>query len=177
MSQIDDKDTILSEDITGQGDINSSLKLVPVAESIRYRKRAQSAEKKVETLAEQLARAKSQSCEMAEELRCIQTEQKLMRKLASMGTVDLETAVLIAKARIEAQDDADLDGVVEQLKKEKQYLFGNSNSGAVRAKKTAGAKDLMQNSQTILERAAKKAATTGNRTDLQEYLKLRRNFV
>ena len=177
MSQIDDKETILSEDITGQGDINNSLKLVPVAESIRYRKRAQSAEKKIETLAEQLAQAKSQASEMAEELRSIQTEQKLMRKLASVGTVDLETAVLIAKARIEAQDDADLDGVVEQLKKEKQYLFGNSNSGAVRAKKTAGAKDLMQNSQTILERAAKKAATTGNRTDLQEYLKLRRNFV
>jgi len=46
MSQIDDKETILSEDIAGQGDINDSLKLVPVAESIRYRKRAQSAEKK-----------------------------------------------------------------------------------------------------------------------------------
>lgn len=28
--------------------------------------------------------------------------------------------------------------------------------------------------QTTLEKAAKKAATTGNRTDLQEYLKLRR---
>jgi len=177
MSQIDDKETILSEDITGQGDINNSLKLVPVAESIRYRKRAQSAEKKLETLAEQLAQAKSQASEMAEELRNVQAEQKLMRKLASAGTVDLETAVLIAKARMEAQDDADLDGVVEQLKREKQYLFSNNNSSAVRAKKTAGAKDLMQSSQTVLERAAKKASTTGNRTDLQEYLKLRRNFV
>jgi hypothetical protein len=176
MSQIDDKETILSEDITGQGDINNSLKLVPVAESIRYRKRAQSAEKKIETLAEQLAQAKSQASEMAEELRSIQTEQKLMRKLASVGTVDLETAVLIAKAKIEAETEADLDGVIEQLKKEKQYLFAGTSAAAT-AKKTAGAKDRMQNSQTILERAAKKAAMTGNRTDLQEYLKLRRNFV
>ena len=176
MSQIDDEEKILSETEAGHSDINNSLKLVPVAESIRYRKRAQSAEKQVETLAEQLAQAKSAASKMAEQLSSIQIEQKLMRKLAAAGTADLETAVLIAKARIEGQDDADLDGVIEQLKKEKQYLFAGTNAAAT-AKKTAGAKDRLQNSQTIVERAAKKAATTGNRTDLQEYLKLRRNFV
>ena len=175
MSPIDIEETILSEDVAGHGD-GDSLKLVPVAESIRYRKRAQSAEKKVETLAQALAQAKSQATEMTEQLRSIQVEQKLTRKLAAAGTVDLETAVLIAKTKMEGQTQADLDGVIEQLKKEKQYLFTGS-SGAVTAKKTAGAKDRIQDSQTILERAAKKAATTGNRTDLQEYLKLRRNFI
>jgi hypothetical protein len=44
-------------------------------------------------------------------------------------------------------------------------------------KRTAGAKDRVQNSQTVLEKAAKEAAVTGNRTDLQKYLKLRRSFV
>ncbi len=175
MSQIDDKETVLSEDIAGQGD-GDSLKLVPVAESIRYRKRAQSAEKKVETLAEQLAEAKSQAAKMSEQLSNIQIEQKLTRKLAAAGAVDLETAVLIAKARVEGETQADLDGVVEQLKKEKQYLFAGT-SGVVSTKKTAGAKERMTDNQTILERAAKKAATTGNRTDLQGYLKLRRNFL
>jgi hypothetical protein len=77
---------------------------------------------------------------------------------------------------MEGQTEADLDGVIEQLKKEKQYLFAGV-SGTVTAKKTAGAKERMTNNQTVLERAAKKAATTGNRTDLQEYLKLRRNFI
>jgi len=66
--------------------------------------------------------------------------------------------------------------VIKQLKKEKQYLFAGT-SGAVTAKKTAGAKERMESSQTVLEKVAKKAATTGSRTDLQEYLKLRRNFV
>ena len=174
MSQIDEE-TMLSGDTAGHSD-SESLKLVPVAESIRYRKRAQSAEKKIETLAEQLAEAKSQAAKKAEQLNDIQIEQKLTRKLVAAGTADLETAVLIAKARMEGETQADLDGVIEQLKKEKQYLFTGS-SGAVTAKKTAGAKDRMQNSQTILEGAAKKAATTGNRTDLQEYLKLRRNFI
>ena len=170
----------LSETIAEQDD-NDNLKLVPVAESIRYRKRAQSAEKKVEVLTEQLAEAKSQATKMSEELNNVQVEQKLTRKLVAAGTVDLETAALIAKDRMEGQTSAssvepDMDGVIEQLKKEKQYLFAGT-SGAVTTRKTAGVKERMQNSQTILERAAKKAATTGNRADLQEYLKLRRNFV
>lgn len=174
MSPIETQD-ILSEDITPASD-NDNARLVPVAESIRYRKRAQSAEKKIESLTEQLAQANSQTAELSEQLSDIQTEQKLMRQLAAAGAVDMETAVLIARARMQDQDDADVTGVIEQLKKEKQYLFAGSSAG-VTPTKTAGARDRVTNSQTLLERAAKKAATTGNRTDLHEYLKLRRNFI
>ena len=177
MSQIDADENILSEDTAEHSNsISENLKLVPVAESIRYRKRAQSAEKKLETLAEQLMEAKSQAAKTAEQLKSIQLEQKLIRKLAAAGTVDLETAVLIAKARMEGGTEADLDDCVKQLKKEKQYLFVGTGASAT-AKKTAGAKDRITDNQTILERAAKRVATTGNRADLQEYLKLRRNFI
>jgi hypothetical protein len=165
-----------SEDTTGASD---NMKLVPVAESIRYRKRAQSAEKKVEDLTEQLAQAKSQVTKISEQLSDIQAEQKLTCKLAAAGSIDLETAVLLAKARMEGKTQADLDGVIEQLKKEKQYLFSGAPATTT-AKKTACAKGAGfggTNNQTVLEKAAKRAATTGNRTDLQEYLKLRRNFL
>ena len=159
-----------------------STRLVPVAESIRYRKRAQSAEKKIELLTEQLAQAKTQAAKMSEQISDIQSEQKLLRKLSAAGTTDLETAVLLAKARLESDEQADIDGVIERLKKEKQYLFtGNAAQSRTATRKTASAKDRTQNSSGrtagLLERAAKKAATTGNRTDLQEYLKLRRNFL
>jgi hypothetical protein len=176
MSQIDDEEKILSETEAEHSD-SDSLKLVPVAESIRYRKRAQSAEKKAETLAEALAETKSQAAKMAEQLSNIQVEQKLIRKLAAAGAVDLETAVLVAKARVKSQDEADLDSCVEQLKREKQYLFGGNDGGTVTAKKTASAKDRQISNRSILERAAKRASTTGNRADLQQYLKLRRNFI
>ena len=175
MSQIDTEENVLSETEEPAGDIDN-LKLVPVAESIRYRKRAQSAEKKAEVLSEQLTQAKSQTTKLSEQLQDIQTEQKLSSKLSAAGTIDMETAVLIAKARLNGCDNADLDGVVEQLKKEKQYLFAGDTS-TVKIPKTAGPRQRTTNSQTALERAAKKAATTGNRTDLQEYLRLRRNFV
>ncbi len=174
MSPIETQE-VLSEDIAGASD-NDSIKLVPVAESIRYRKRAQSAEKRIEALTEQLAEAKTQTAKLSEQLNDIQAEQRLTRTLAAAGAVDLETAVLIAKAKMQGQSEADLDACVEQLKKEKQYLFAGAG-WAVTAKKTAGAKERTPNSQTILERAAKRAATTGNRADLQEYLKLRRNFL
>jgi len=166
---------ILSADTAGPGE-NDNLKLVPVSESIRYRRRAQSAEQKIEALSGQLAEAKAEAKDAAEQLSSIQAEQELIRKLAAAGTVDLETAVLIAKARIESDAEADIDSVIRQLKNEKQYLF-TGTGGAVTARKTAGAKERAEGSRTVLERAAKKAATTGNRTDLQEYLKLRRNFV
>ena len=174
MSPIETQD-ILSEDITPASD-NDNARLVPVAESIRYRKRAQSAEMKIEALTEQLAQAKTQTAEISEQLSDIQTEQKLMRQLVAAGAVDLETAVLIARARIQDQDDADVTGVIEQLKMEKQFLF-TADSPSPAPTKTAGARDRVTNSQTLLERAAKKAATTGSRTDLHEYLKLRRNFL
>jgi hypothetical protein len=174
MSPIETQD-VLSEDITETSD-NDSTKLVPVAESIRYRKRAQSAEKKVEVLTEQLAEANEKAAQMSEQLSSIQTEQEMMRKLAAEHTADLEAAVLIVEARTQGKDDADLDGVIEQLKKEKPYLFGGA-SGVATAAKTAGARERITGNQTIIEKAAQKAATTGSRADLQEYLKLRRNYL
>jgi len=174
MSLIETQD-ISSEDTMPASD-NDSTRLVPVAESIRYRKRAQSAEKKIETLTEQLAQAKAQTAELSEQLSDIQTEQKLTRQLVTAGAVDLETAVLIARARMQDKDDADVTGVIEQLKKEKQFLFTVGSPGPAPTK-TAGARDRVTNSHTLLEKAAKKAATTGNRTDLHEYLRLRRNFL
>lgn len=164
------------EDSRAVQDDNKNFKLVPLSESIRYRKRARSAEKKLEELAEQLAEAKAEAKTTAEQLRNIQVEQKLVHKLASAGTVDLETAMLLSKARIEGETEADLDSVVKQLRKEKQYLFADVGATGA-AKKTAGAKERLEGGQTVLERAARRAATTGSRTDLQEYLKLRRNFV
>jgi len=174
MSPIDIDENVLSGESTEQGE---GSKLVPVAESIRYRKRAQSAEKKNEALSEELAAAQEKVAQMAEQLSVMEVEQHLTHQLAAAGAVDLDAAVLLAKAKVEGETDADVDGVIEQLKKEKQYLFAGSGGKVLTAERTAPAKDRIHNGQTVLERAAKTAARTGNRTDLHEYLRLRRNFV
>ena len=165
-------ETTEEQDLDG----NDAAKLVPVTESIRYRKRAQSAEKKSESLAEQLAEANQKIGRMAQDLTDLQIEQKLVRKLAAAGAADLEAAVLVAKTRMEGKPEADIDACIEQLRREKAYLFGGSMETAT-FRKTAGAKDRAKQTQTALEQAAKKAARTGSRADLQHYLKLRRNLL
>jgi predicted nucleic acid-binding Zn-ribbon protein len=171
MSQIDREEKELQEAAAEQGE-----KLVPVVESIRYRKRAQAAEKVSEELGGQLAESKDRIARLSEQLGDAQLEQKLMHKLAGAGAVDLEGAVVIAKSQMEGLEEVDVDGVVEQLKKEKQYLFAGKNETEV-SPRTAGAKTLGQRDNSLLQRTAKRAATTGSRTDLHEYLRVRRNFI
>ena len=73
-------------------------------------------------------------------------------------------------------EDADVDSVIEQLRKEKDYLFARQEIVAA-VTKTAGVKEKMPGGRSVLERSARKAATSGNRADVQEYLRVRRQFI
>ncbi|MCK4888273.1 MAG: hypothetical protein KAS96_12855 [Planctomycetes bacterium] len=176
MSQLDEREVGLSETDEIQ---QEDGKLVPVSESIRYRKRAQSAEKKVAVLENQLAQVSGEANDLTSKLSMVEQERRLSDKLLAAGAVDVEAAVLLAKSRIAGDGQADIDGVVEQLRVEKGYLFaGSDGEGVVASRKTATAKDRTSDvSSGGLERLAKKAVASGSRVDLQEYLKLRRNYV
>jgi hypothetical protein len=126
--------------------------------------------------AEQLAQANEKIARMSRDLDELQLEQKLTHKLAAAGAVDLETAVLVAKARMDGKTQAEVDACVAQLKKEKAYLFGGPTEAAA-SRKTAPAKDRVAVRSAALEQAAQKAARTGSRMDLHHYLKLRRNLL
>ena len=162
----------LSEDKVEREEGNDA-RLIPLGESIRYRKRAQNAEKRAEELAGELAEARAESAKLADEMKATQKEQELMKRLAAEGTRDMEAAILIAKARISGDEKADLGGVVEQLKREKQYLFTEKAlTGA--SVRTSPAKESRQSGASAIERAASRAAGTGSRADLQEYMRKRR---
>jgi hypothetical protein len=126
--------------------------------------------------AAQLAEANEKIARMSRDLDDLQREQKLTHKLAAAGAVDLETAVLVAKARLDGKAGADVDGCVAQLRKEKAYLFGGPTETTA-PRRTAPVKDRMPANHTTLEQAAQKAAQTGSRADLHQYLKLRRNLL
>jgi len=175
ISQMEENVSNRNEDRESESN-NDVTKMVPMVESIRYRKRAQSAEKKAEDLAEQLVQTNERLAQMSQDMDHLQVERKLTHRLVAAGVTDLEAAVLIAKARLSDAAEGDVDACLEQLKKEKSYLFSGSTETAV-LRKTAGVKDRTTHSQTVLERAATKAARTGNRVDLQEYLKLRRRLT
>ncbi len=123
-----------------------------------------------------LAEANGKIAQMSRDLDELQLEQKLTHKLAAAGAVDLETAVLVAKARMNGKAQTDIDGCVAQLRKEKAYLFGGPPE-TTGPRRTAPAKDRVATSQAQLEQAAQKAAQTGSRADLHHYLKLRKNLL
>lgn len=174
MTEKDVSDSLESRVEQGPDD---NLKLVPVAESIRYRKRAQSAEKEVDALSKELSGLKAENVELAERLKDVEAEQRLVKKLSSAGSVDVETAVLIAKSRMGSSQELDEDSCIGQLKKEKPHLFGREASTISGTKRTSPVKERISSSQASLKRAAKRAAGSGNRADLQEYLRLRRSCV
>lgn len=131
-------------------------------------------------LATQLAQANEQIARMSAELDDLQIEQQLTHKLAAAGAIDLEAAVLVAKARVEGKSDAQIDSCVARLRKEKEYLFGGSSRPHTPApvpRRTGAVRDRMAQNQTALEQAAGKAAKTGSQIDLMRYLKLRRSVM
>jgi len=156
--------------------VTDTGKLVSITESIRYRRRAQSAEKQAQELTDQLTQANETISQISQDLEGLQRDQELTRKLSAAGAVDLEAALLVAKARMKDQTEADIDACVEQLRNEKRHLFGPVPE-AVTQRRTAGAKDRTAHNQTALQRAAAQAAQSGTRADLQHYLKLRRNLL
>lgn len=166
----------LESQVSSDGEGANSDKLVPVSEAIRYRKRAQIAEKKAAELQEQLREAVEKKDVLAGKVSEIKFEHDLADKLITAGAVDLEAAMLIAKSRMQGDEQADADAVIEQLRKQKGYLFDETERVSA-ASKTAGVKERVSSGKKVLERAAKKAATSGNRADLQEYLRLRRQYV
>ncbi|MFH1615030.1 MAG: hypothetical protein ABIG61_08105 [Planctomycetota bacterium] len=170
MSQVEGSQEIMSEDMEMAGE-----KLVPVSEAIRYRRRAQSAEKRVAVLEDELANSKFCGEQLTEKINQLEIERELISKLGSAGVCDLETGLLLAKARVPKGQDSDPETIVQQLRREKQYLFKDSPGIVIH--RAAGAKQKGPECAGVLERAGRKAATSGSRADLQEYLKLRRNFI
>lgn len=172
MSQIDAEKIDGSEEPQQRGE-----RLVDVSEAIRYRKRAQSAEQKQATLEQELVESRTEVERLNKNLTQMTIERQLIDKLVSAGVRDLEAAVIISRARLEEDKKATAADVVEQLKKEKSYLFSDSVISATAGTRTSGVKDRLSGTASALERAAKKAGKSGSRTDLQEYLRARRNFV
>ena len=157
-----------------QGAVNEE-QLVPVGEAIKYRKRAQVAEQRVEALSQQLAESEQKLGETQGRLATVGLEGELTRQLVVAGAVDLEVALLLAKEQCGSSDETgpDIGAVVEQLRQKRPGLFGTSNDSFAPA--TAGRRRANQGSGARLEQMAQQANQTQSRKDMQEYLRLRRS--
>jgi len=158
------------------GDLTGEEKVVPVSEAIRYRRRAQSAEKEAAVLAEEVSRLKEAKAGLEGEVGRLKADGALADALVAAGAADLEAAMLVARARMEQEGEQDAAAVVEALRKEKGYLFEARGSSAPGALKTAGVRRGRSDGQ-IADEAARRAAASGSRADVHEYMRRRRKFV
>jgi hypothetical protein len=166
----------------------ASGRFVPVTEAIKYRRRAQQAETRLGQIEQkltelqsqldgrldQLATAEAQRDELQHQLEGTRRRSSAQRALQEAGVTDVETAMALLEKRINLAEDVDpalLGQTVTRLAQEKPFLLGPPVPGPG---KTAGARG--QAAPALrLNRAAARAAASGNRRDIAEYLRLRRN--
>ena len=173
-------------------------KLVPVTESIKYRKRAQQAESKVLEVEQKLAEMQQQVELEKQELMEVKAQrEKVLNQLieadnrrkadlmlAKAGAVDIETAGMILEKRIDLSKEVKEDKLsleIENLFSEKPFLKKPVESVKKQLPPMPSISSTpRQNSKSTsatLNELAKKAAATGNRKDVEQYLRLRRQLA
>ena len=165
----------------------TASRLVPISESIKYRRRAQQAEQHHQELNQQLEQLQTELSQAREQLGAAEAQRDeartagvvlenhllVERMLAQAGVVDVDAAQTLLSSRLDlAQelDGADLTRQVEQLLLDKPFLRSASRSlaGPTASARSAGA------AVGQLTQAAQRAIASGDRRDVAEYLRLRR---
>jgi hypothetical protein len=98
---------VLSEDEVIEED-----KMVPVGESIKYRKRAQSAERQLADVQEQLCDVKTENEKLSKRIGSFEIERSLCGELVKAGIGDVEAGVILARAELEKNAEADVSEIV-----------------------------------------------------------------
>jgi len=178
-----------TENLAPQETGETGAKQVPVAEAIKYRRRAQQAESQIQQLteqldqlrsdvaagSEQLATAEAQRDEARAQLTVTENRLAVERLLSEAGVVDLEAASTLLSERIDVEEQLGPDAIaegIEQLLVDKPFLRAASTAPLPPA--TASERPDRPTTTGQLASAAAKAAHTGDRKDVAEYLRLRR---
>ncbi|MEN6308978.1 MAG: hypothetical protein ABFD91_14615 [Anaerohalosphaeraceae bacterium] len=99
----------------------------------------------------------------------VRTEQRLRDKLTAAGVADMEAAILLAEQRLTQNKDAKPEQVIDQLKREKPYLF-TPQVAPQAMQPTRGKKDKTGPAQA--QQNTKPASA--DRRQLMQYMKTRR---
>ena len=177
------------EDLKPTDSQTGGPKAVPVAEAIKYRRRAQQAESQLQQIEQKLEELQSQTQRHSDDLAAAEAqrdeaqtqltiaENRLAteRLLSSAGVIDLETASVLLSKRIDLAEELDpnaLGRATEQLLLDKPFLRASADAGL--PPKTASARPPRATPAAHLAQAAERAARSGSRRDVAEYLRLRR---
>ncbi len=159
-----------------EAEVQEHNQLVPVSESIRYRKRAQAAEQQVESLAQQVQQMQTQLSQAQSQLDQVNRDQSLTTALVAAGVKDIEAATLLAKKNL-SESDKDVNTTIADLRQQRPWLFDTTTGGpGALAHPTQAARHDPPAGREALHQLAQKARSSGSRQDMQAYLRLRRQM-
>ncbi|HOQ06115.1 MAG TPA: hypothetical protein PKY88_12990 [Anaerohalosphaeraceae bacterium] len=145
-----------------------------VPEAVLIRRQAQAAEKELAQIKAERDRLDAENQTLRKTLDRIQTDQQLLQAARAAGAIDSETVCLLIRQQLAENDKADIPALLERLRREKSWLFEADN--AARPKRSAGQR-VLPDRTAALQQAAGRAERTGRLNDVQEYLRIRRQFT
>ncbi|QDU35518.1 hypothetical protein KS4_36010 [Poriferisphaera corsica] len=148
-------------------------KKIAVTEAIRYRKRAQAAEKSLEDMAQKVEQLNGELEDTRKTVSHLERRQRIDALLMDERAVDIEAARLLTEVSVESMDDPDIEMVVNDLKESKPYLFKSSQGSVARMMAPSDQIDTDRD----VSNAATEAIQTGRRSDLLRYLRIKRTKI
>ncbi len=159
--------------------LDNNAQMMPVTEAIKYRKRAQAAERQLVEVNNELQLNQNSQRETDEQLQATRRENDLTKQLVKSGVTDLEVALLLAENLLKNSSDGqpDVSSAIESIRRQRPSLFsGPDDSIASVAGPTAGVHSAGSSLQSSVSDFAQQAQRTGSRNDVCQYLRLRRMF-
>lgn len=145
-----------------------------IPEAVLIRRQARAAEKELAQLKAECQQLQADNQTLTDQLNQLRTEQQIRQAAEAAGAIDSETVCLLLSRRIGRTDKPDIPEMLEQLRREKRWLFAPADTA--RPLRTAGQRVLPDRTAS-LQQAAGKAERSGRLNDVQVYLRVRRQFV
>lgn len=146
--------------------------MIPVSGEVVWRARAEEAEERVATLEAQVLELESQLSSARETISSVERRGEIDRELTAAKAVDLETARLLTEAAIGEMDEPDVAIAVRDLCQRKPFLFACRSGGGRRG--TAMSPAPSGGAVDELDEIAQRARSSGDRSELLRYLRVRR---
>jgi len=129
--------------------------------------KTQAADQELSDTRRKLEETESLRRQLEQTLSQVRAEQRLRDKLTAAGVADMEAAILLTEQRLTQNKDAKPEQVIDQLKREKPYLFTPQVAPQV-MQPTRGKKDKAGPAQQNTKPAS------ADRRQLMQYMKTRR---
>lgn len=151
-----------------------AARLVSVSEAIRYRKRAQAAERDLAETRARLEEATREAQAAQQRLALAERRAAIDAGLVGLGATDLEAARLLVEASLN-EGEADVAAAIESVRRRRPQMFRANHSAPRHTAAMGPAVRSAPQGERDIDRAARAARRSGHNADVMHYMNLRRS--